>query len=309
MNKEKNFISAVVYVRNAEHTIGGYLEHLSALLAANFEHAEIICVNDASTDSSAAVIKAASANAKGVAMTLLNMSYFHGVELAMNAGVDLAIGDFVLEVDTPVQDYDIGEIMNVYHHVLSGYDIVSACADKPARLSSRLFYWLYARFTDEHIKMRSETFRILSRRAINRVGAMSRVSPYRKSLYANCGLKTDHLLYTPLSVSAKHGGDGEYRRELAVDSLIMFTDAGYFFAKTMTYVMMLLSLFMIVYTIVIYASANPVAGWTTTILFMAVSFCGLFGILTIIVKYLQILLNLVFKRQKYTFESIEKLTK
>jgi dolichol-phosphate mannosyltransferase len=53
--------------------------------------------------------------------------------------------------------------------------------------------------------------------------------------------------------------------------------------------------------------STPVAGWTTTIFFMSFAFFGLFGILTIIIKYLQILVDLVFRRKKYSFESIEKM--
>ena len=51
------------------------------------------------------------------------------------------------------------------------------------------------------------------------------------------------------------------------------------------------------------------AGWTTTVLFLSVVFFGLFGVLTVIVKYLQLIVELVFKRKRYTFESIEKVTK
>jgi len=70
-----------------------------------------------------------------------------------------------------------------------------------------------------------------------------------------------------------------------------------------------ISMFMICYTVAIYALAKPITGWTTTILLLAVAFLGLFGILTIIKKYLQILADLNFKRTKYSFKSIEKLTK
>ena len=56
-------------------------------------------------------------------------------------------------------------------------------------------------------------------------------------------------------------------------------------------------------------TVHPVAGWTTTILFLSVVFFGLFAILTVIIKYLQIIVDLVFKRKHYSFESIEKLTK
>ena len=143
MNKEKNFISAVVYVHNAEDHIGGFLNNIVNLLRDNFEHSEIICVNDFSTDNSVNEIKEVAKNASPVVVSVLNMSYFHGVEVAMNAGVDLSIGDFVIELDSTVQDYDTEEIMNVYRKVLEGYDIVSAVPNKPQKLFSKIFYLRY----------------------------------------------------------------------------------------------------------------------------------------------------------------------
>ena len=66
---------------------------------------------------------------------------------------------------------------------------------------------------------------------------------------------------------------------------------------------------MLVYTLAVYFIGHPIEGWTTTVLFLSVAFLGLFGILTVIVKYLQIIVDMVFKRKHYNFESIEKLTK
>ena len=57
------------------------------------------------------------------------------------------------------------------------------------------------------------------------------------------------------------------------------------------------------------ATSHPVAGWTTTILFLSVAFLGLFGVMTVVIKYLQLLVGLVFKRKHYSFESIEKLSR
>ena len=91
--------------------------------------------------------------------------------------------------------------------------------------------------------------------------------------------------------------------------MLLFTDIGYRFAKFMTVFMMVVSVFMVLYSVIVYLTANPVVGWTTTILFLSVAFFGLFGILTIIIKYLQLLVDLVFKRKQYSFENIEKLTK
>ena len=45
-NKEKNFVSAVVYVHNAQQRIDGFLHTIIEVMESNFEHSEIICVND-----------------------------------------------------------------------------------------------------------------------------------------------------------------------------------------------------------------------------------------------------------------------
>lgn len=310
-NKEKNFVSAVVYVHNAEKQIESFLNTVINTLEGNFEHSEIICVNDSSTDDSLSVIKKVSQKAAFTSVSVINMSYFYGLEIAMNAGMDLAIGDFVFEFDNTVLDFREEIIMKVYKRSLQGYDIVSAVPDKPEKLTSKLFYNVFAQFTDLPYEMHTENFRILSRRVINRISSMNKTIPYRKAIYASQGLKTDSLKYEIITANEEKQDIAErrYRFGLAMDSLILFTKIGYCFSMIMTAVMMLMSVFMAVYSILIFVAQNPVPGWTTTILFMAVAFFGLFGILTIIIKYLQLLVNLVFKKKHYSFEGIEKLTK
>ena len=311
INKEKNFVSAVVYVHNAEQRIENFLKDLINVMETNFEHSEIICVNDCSEDDSISKIKNVSSIATTTSVSVINMSYFHGLELAMNAGADMSIGDFVFEFDNTVMDYDIDMIMKVYNRSLQGYDIVSASSNKSQKMSSAIFYKVFDMFTDLSYKMRTESFRILSRRVINRISSMNKTIPYRKAIYANCGLKTDNLVYE-INKNVRNKEDKrekKYRTRLATDSLILFTEVGYKFAKAMTGLMMLMSLFMIAYSLVVYVTAHPVEGWTTTIMFLSVAFFGIFGILTVIIKYLQILVDLVFKRKQYSFESIEKITR
>lgn len=313
MNKEKNFMSAVIYVHNAEERIETFLRAVMKIMEDNFEHSEIICVNDDSTDDSAAVIKKISREAIHTSVSILNMSYFHGLEVAMNAGMDLSIGDFVLEFDSTVLDFAPEEIMKVYCKSLEGYDIVSASPDCKQKASSNIFYYIFNHFADYRYQMCTERFRVLSRRVINRISSMNKTVPYRKAVYANCGLKTNNLKYTVDKTgnqsSKADKREKKYRQDLAVDSLILFTEIGYRFSITMTVIMMLVAVLVAAYSVVIYFLSTPVAGWTTTIFFMSFAFFGLFGILTIVIKYLQILVDLVFKRKKYSFESIEKLTK
>ena len=310
-NKEQNFVSAVIYVHNAEDRIERFLDMVVEVMERNFEHSEIICVNDSSEDGSLSIIRKVSKAAEKTSISVVNMSYYHGLELAMDAGMDLAIGDFVFEFDNTVADFNSSVIMEIYRHSLEGYDIVSASPNRKERMSSRLFYRIFAKFAAVSYRMNTESFRVLSRRVINRVSSMNKTAPYRKALYANCGLKTDCIRYEVTGdwSKARDRKEQRYRMDLAADALILFTEVGYRFSMTMTVVMMLMSIFMTVYSLVTYFVIHPVEGWTTTILFLSVVFFGLFGILTIIVKYLQLLVDMVFKRKHYSFESIEKLTK
>lgn len=309
-NKEKNFVSAVIYVHNGEDKIEEFLKTVIEVFENNFDNSEIICVNDSSTDNSLNVIRIASQLASSTSISVVTMSYFHGLEAAMNAGVDLSIGDFVFEFDNIVLDFGREEIMKVYHRTLAGYDIVSAVPECRERFSSRLFYRAFDRFAGFSYKMHTERFRILSRRVINRIHSMNKTILYRKVIYASQGLKTDFITYKPCKkIEKQNEREKMYRFRLAVDSLILFTEVGYRFSILMTAFMMATSAFMIAYTIIIFTTKMPVAGWTTTILFLSVAFFGLFGILTIIIKYMQLLINLTFKRKHYTFGEIEKLTK
>ena len=311
MNKEKNFISGVIYVHNAEDRIADFLSNIISVFEENFEHSEIICVNDYCDDKSVELIKKQAQTAVSTSVSVINMSYFHGIEAAMNAGVELSIGDFVFEFDSTHMDYDKSEIMNVYRHSLKGYDIVAASSEKKQKLSSSLFYWLFDISSVTKYKMNTNSFRILSRRAINRISSINKTNTYRKVAYSTCGLKTDCLTYKSI-VTDKPRIDRQekkYRSRLAVDSLIMFTDFGYRVSFALTVFMMFVAIGMGLYSISTFIFGSPIEGWTTTILFLSMAFFGLFDILTFIVKYLQIIVNLVFKRKAYSFESIEKLTK
>lgn len=309
--KEKSFVSAVIYVHNAEARIEPFLNAVLPVLETNFEHFEIICVNDCSEDAGVDKLKALCKNSKLTGISVLNLSHFIGVEAAMSAGVDLSIGDFVFEFDSTIPDFDPEEIMRVYRKSLEGYDIVSAAPAHRARLSSRAFYRLFSHFGTLDNPMATERFRVLSRRAINRISSVNKTVLYRKAAYANCGLKTERLEYSCLPVAFEEKPDSrerKYRWELATNSLILLTSIGYRFSMMITVFMMLIAVFMVCYSVITYLSANPVTGWTTQILFLSVSFSGLFGILTVLIKYLQLLVDLSFKRERYSFESIEKIS-
>ena len=310
--KEKNFISAVVYVHNHEKQVEAFLPMLYRELSDHFDQFEIICVDDVSTDGSIPAVKAFASKIDSCIVSIVHMSLFQGLELSMNAGVDLAIGDYVFEFDSTLADYDRSLIMRIYKEAQSGFDIVSAAPKGIKRKSSWLFYKIYNKNSKSIYPLRSEAFRILSRRAVNRVHSISKTVPYRKALYANCGLRLNAVFYEPEMSEAMPFSrqTDEQRRDLAADTFILFTDVAYKISLALSGILLMFTAFSAVYTCVtFFGQHRPVAGWTTTMLLLSGGFFGVFLLLTIVIKYLSMLVDLIFKRQKYLIESIEKLTK
>ena len=309
LNKEKNFVSAVVYLYNNEREVGGFLKTVNDLLKENFEKYEIVCVNDCSTDNTVKAVENFCEENSVKSLTVINTSFFQGVESAMVAGLDISIGDFVFEFDSPVVDYDAKMIMYVYRKSLEGNDIVFAVPQGVSRFTSKLFYNLFNRFSDMQYKIKTQRFSIISRRGINRVKSMGVKTVYRKAVYASCGLPVADFEYTPLAVDKIGDSQKAVKQELALNSLILFTDIGYKISITLSVLMALILMLAGIYTVTIFFSANPVAGWTTTMLVISAGFFGLFVLFAFVLKYLSMILNLVFTRKQYVVESIRKITK
>lgn len=308
LDKEKNFVSAVAYMHNFTSGVHEFLGSLLNTLNDNFENYEVILVDDHSSDGTSQTIKDFCSDSNDSSITLVSLGHYHGVEFAMRAGVDLAIGDFVFEFDSPSVGLSQDLIMKLYYKALEGFDIVSAAPSKQ-RLSSRLFYFVFNGLADMDTTIGTETLRIVSRRAINRVAGSSRSIPYRKAAYANCGLPQVVLAYEA-EEKPGHGHEKEeqrFRGDLATDSLVLFTHVGYNIARGLSVLMMVFTLAIALYSLLVYFNNGAIAGWTTTILFLSFAFFCLFGILSIVVKYLQIIVDLVFKKKDYSFESIERL--
>lgn len=306
LTKEKNFISAVMYVHNDADAVKEFTQKVYETLKKNFLKFELIFVNDASTDNSVDIIREVTSGFEGCATSILSMSYHQGTEMAMNAGIDLSIGDFVYEFDSILMDYETDMIFNLYKESLKGFDIVSASPKNGQRLSSKFFYKVFNKFANMEYMLSTERFRVISRRAINRVNSLSKTIPYRQAVYANCGLKLKTIEYVGSKNVRSNKKD---KSELAVNSLLLFTDVAYKATRLMAIVLMLLTLCMAVYAAVVFIMGQPIEGWTTLMLIISGSFFGLFAILTMIVKYEAVILDLNFKKKEYVFESIEKISK
>ena len=304
-DKEKNFISAVVYLGQEAGDVQGFFTELTARLEEHFAQYELVVVEDCAPAQALELLREFAAR-QPKPLTILHMSLRQGVEQCMNAGLDISIGDYVYEFDSVNNDYDIKIVMDVYKKSLEGYDIVNAVANNKKRLSSILFYALFNHFSNSQYRIQTTTFRILSRRAINRTNSINKTIPYRKAIYANSGLKLATIIY-----DVKNGKNKKVmlkgRGKTAIDALVLFTDVSYKFTFMMSIITMIIVILVFAYTIFVFVSSSPIEGWTTIMLFLSFIFFTIFAILLIIIKYLSIIVSLIFKNSRYLIESIEKL--
>ncbi len=304
LKKESNFASAVIYLNNNALKIENFLQNVNAVLSEKFQSYEIVVVNDASKDGGVQIVKEF-AQKNAVPLTLVNMSTHQGCELCMNAGVDACIGDFVYEFDTCETQFDFALLNTAYTKALSGFDIVTVSPKKNRNVLSNLFYFVFnLNFNAQH-KLQTDAFRLLSRRAINRVRSISQVPAYRKAAYAASGLKI-HVINDE-SVRSYENRSASPSSDLALNSLMLYTTTAFKFSFFVSSLMFFLAIGELIYTLIIYFGfGSAIEGWTTTMFVLTVGFCGVFVILTMVLKYLSLLVNLVFKQQRYLVESVEK---
>jgi polyisoprenyl-phosphate glycosyltransferase len=310
VEKENKFVSAVAYLYRDEEQVEKFIRILYPVLNDHFAQYEIIFANDGCSAGSMARIKDFVLKNKVPAVSFVHMGFHQGIELAMNAGVDLAVGDFVYEFDSLAVDYNQQLIIDIYQNALQGFDVVSAVPRGRVSFSSRLFYAAFNRFSNSCGSLSTERFRILSRRAINRVGAFSKTISYRKAAYASSGLNIKALTYEPIiSERVSNSDTFRLRKETAFDSLVIFTDFAYKVSLTLTIMLLSLTISGIIYTLVQYFGIHkPLEGWTTLMLMVSGGLSGVFMILAFILKYLSVIIELVLKKQKYLVQAVEKIT-
>ena len=311
MPKYKKFVSVVAYMCNAQQNVEEFIQKVMGKSTELFEKCELVLVNDASVDDSLERARSFfDKNPTDYMVSIVKLATRQGLETAMNAGRDLAIGDFIFEFDDMLVDYDVSKIDEAFEECLKGNDVVSVSADTRIRFTSKLFYDVYNRFSGSQHPIGNETFRLLSRRAVNRVKAMGVYIPYRKAVYMNSGLKVTGIKYTPVANVGRDAHSVKRKRPaLAIDSFIYFTDVMEKVSFAISIAFFVIALIVVIYVVASFFMDEELeSGWVSVMGFLSIGFLGIFSLLTIILKYLSVLVNLVFKQQRYLVEDVEKIS-
>ncbi len=305
--KEKPFISIVVYLHNHQAEVADFLKSMDTLLNKNFEGYEFILVNDCSIDKTLEVAKKTIKDIK-CSVSVINLTRKHDVEIAMLAGSDKSIGDYVFEVDSPIIDYPLELLLEVYKKATSGYDIVAAVPNIPVKLSQRLFYKLINRLSNFNIVLTLESFRIISRRALNSILDMTEKTRYRKGLHSYIGFSKTRIKYNKINNrSTIIERSLPEKISFGLDIMVSFTKLGLIIALYLSVILFLFSLSMGIYALYDYFFMKNVTGtgWASIIAFLAIGFSGIFFILGMVVNYASKILIEAQNRPLYNIKSIE----
>ncbi len=305
--KEKTFISVVAYAHNSEKTIVEFLEKIYLFFSEKFDSFEIIVINDASTDKTLALIDKHKQNYSGK-VTVLTTAWKHNRELAMLAGTEMAIGDFIYEIESTDLEFPIESLWEAYEKSGTGFDVVFASPNGKLSKSSKIFYKILSKFSYQKLELRTESFKLITRRALNSILKTKEKTRYRKIIYRFSGFPTTTIQFKPTKNIRSNMTLGE-KIELAVGVLLTFSDIGLKLTLFLSILFLTISISIGIYTISIYLTEKSliVAGWTTTMLFLSFSFSGIFLILTILGKYLTIILEETKDRPAYFIQSIRRI--
>lgn len=301
VNKESTFISAVAYIDRIPSSALEALRSLSEVMDAHFLNYEIVCVIDEGDGGCAHRALCDAASRFGGPTTIVDMGKRQGLEAAMNAGIDMAVGDYVLEIDD-LESFDPSFLLEAFSMLQeSGYDIVSGVAARPSAKGA-IFYPLFNRFSGTMGKLETGSARLVSRRALNRVHSMSAFMPYRKAAYAASGLRATSLPLGSVDGASRHSNLG-----LAIDSLALYTNFFYKASAVISVAMVCISLLEMVYVLVVLAQGRAIEGWVTSMFVMTLGFLGLFIIMTFLMKYVALLVDAQFNDKNYLVESVQKI--
>jgi polyisoprenyl-phosphate glycosyltransferase len=221
--------SLVVPIYNEEAVIPVLLRRLDALIEAFDAEAEVIVVDDGSSDTSAIVIEAKARADKRYRLIKLSRNFGH--QIAITVGLDYAAGRAVIVMDADLQDPP-EVVLEMVAKWKEGYDVVSAerasrqGESRFKRATAHLFYRLMGRLGDVSMAHNAGDFRLVDRRALDCFLAMPERDRFVRGMFTWIGFRQATVIFDRPPRAA---GVSKYSLPkmvgLAANGLISFSDA------------------------------------------------------------------------------------
>jgi glycosyltransferase involved in cell wall biosynthesis len=270
-------ISIVVPAFDEEVVLPEFHRRVSAVLDSLPGKAEVLYVNDGSTDGTLSVLDDIRRHDPRVSIVDLSRNF--GKEIALTAGIDHAIGDAVVVIDADLQDPPevIPELVARWQ---DGYDVVYAKRTHRdgetwlKKVTAHLFYRIIRRASRVDIPEDTGDFRLLSRRAVDALKQLREQHRFMKGLFAWIGYPQVAVGYRRDSRFAGETKWNYWRLwNLALEGITSFTIAP---LKAATYLGMTIAAGAFVYALIIISKTllygDPVKGYPS--LMVVVLFLG-----------------------------------
>lgn len=288
------FVSVVAPLHNDADIVEAFVAETTAMLKAHYLHHELLLVDDGSRDDTIAQVDALLARHDSVRLIRLSRSF--GSEIAISAGLDAVIGDFVAvmlpDADPPALVPRMVEQSRQGAGVVFGIRKDRAGEPLLLRLGAALFYWGCNRLLGLNIPKNSTHFRVLSRQAVNAVVQIKDRFRYLHTLSAYVGYSNQSVEYDTLHrrprPRTKSLAEGV---KLALGILVANSLQPLYLAVGLGMLVVAANALFLAYVVGIYLLKRHVAeGWTTQSFVLGVMFGAIALLCTVVAAYLARLL-------------------
>jgi dolichol-phosphate mannosyltransferase len=266
--------SFVLPIFNEQAVLPLLFHRLDGVIARLDGPAEVILVDDGSTDCSSIVIEARAKTDPRYRFVGLSRNF--GQQIAMTAGLDVASGDAVILMDADLQDPPelIGQMIDKWRE---GYEVVYArrrtrAGETRFKLATAaLFYRLMKKFSSVDIPQNVGDFRLIDRKVLNVFRTMREQDRFVRGMFAWVGFKQIAIEFDREERAAGQT-KWPFRRllRLAISGLVGFSDVPLRFALWLGMSVSALSILFGFYVIVYRMLTNDfVPGWASTIVIVA----------------------------------------
>lgn len=252
-NKRTNpTLSLVVPMYNESEVIDVFFQRVFKVLDDLGEPFEIVCINDGSKDDTLA--KLIRKNEEDDRIKVIDLSRNFGKEVALTAGLDHALGDAVIPIDSDLQDPP-ELILEMFEKWREGFDVVLAIRnDRRAdsvlkRNSANWFYAIMKRMGEVPIPPNAGDFRLMDRQVVEAMKRVPERTRFMKGLFAWLGFRSTIIYFARENRAAGESGWPYWKLwNFALEGLVSFSTAP---LKIWTYIGVATSLAAIIYLIVV----------------------------------------------------------
>ncbi|MBE6015195.1 MAG: glycosyltransferase family 2 protein [Lachnospiraceae bacterium] len=263
-------ITLIIPVFNEQESLKPFYTELNRVTEEmNEQEFEILFVDDGSTDISLEMIKEMASSDRRI--RYISFSRNFGKEAAMYAGFVHSTGDYVAVMDADLQDPP-SLLPEMYKGIVEeGYDSVATRRvtrkgePKVRSFFARRFYKLINRISDAKMVDGARDYRLMSRKMVDAILAMSEVNRFSKGIYGWIGFNTKWLAYENVNrVAGKSKWSFRKLVKYSIEGIVDFSTLPLKISSFMGIALCILGALAIIFLVIRkLVFGDPVQGWAS----------------------------------------------